>query len=117
MRRQERMATGRSNAVRSLVSERDVFELADLDELEAEAGGGDHAAFEAAGSADEEDFGLVALDQGAGDGEGGDDVAAGAAAGDQDAGVGQDGSLRIDLNCAGPSAMRLDELAKSTLLD
>src|ERR1700724_3841019 len=64
--------------------ERDVLELADVDEVEADAGFGDELGFEAAGGSDEADFGAMFVAQDAGDGEPGDDVAAGAASGDED---------------------------------
>jgi len=67
----------------------DVFELADLNKPEIEAGGRDEAAFEAARRSDEEDFGLVAMDEFARDGQGRNDVAAGAAAGNENAEIAQ----------------------------
>lgn len=62
-----------------------VFELADLDEVEGEIGLGDETGLHASCGADETDLGVVMIAEFAGDGECGDDVAAGAAAGDEDA--------------------------------
>ena len=67
--------------------EADAFELADLDEFKLKAGFGDEFGFEAAGGAYETDFGGVLVAELARDGEGWDDVAAGASACDEDSQV------------------------------
>jgi len=56
-----------------------------VDEFQGETGFGNEAGFEASGGADEADLSGVGVAELAGDGEGGDDVAASASAGDEDA--------------------------------
>ena len=65
--------------------EGDVLELAGADELQPEARGGDEPGFEATAGADVEKIGGMVVAELAADGESGDDVAAGTAAGDGDA--------------------------------
>ena len=62
----------------------DVLELAHVDELQRIAGLRDKARFESARRADEADLCAVLVAEFVGDGEGGDDVAARAPAGDED---------------------------------
>ena len=65
--------------------ERDLVEGADFDEFQFKAGCGNKARLHAASGAYEKDFGLVFGNQLVSYGESGDDVAAGAASGDEDA--------------------------------
>jgi hypothetical protein len=64
-----------------------MVQLADADELQRITGLGDKARFETARGADEEHLRAATGLELVGNGEGGDDVAAGAAAGDEDAGI------------------------------
>ena len=63
--------------------QRDILERAHVDEAEAKSGFGNEANFKAARGADKEDFGFVAFNQLVGYGEGGNNVAAGAASGNE----------------------------------
>ena len=89
------MLRGRCGKGAQAGDERDVFELADFDEAQMEAGLGDEAALHAARGADEENLGVVAGDEFAGHGQRRNDVAAGAAAGDENAQVGHSGAALV----------------------
>jgi hypothetical protein len=77
--------------------QRDILELADVDEPEVEPGFGDKAGLHAASGAYEEDFGGVARDQFTGYGECRDDVSASAASGDKYAQFRQRFAFRMEM--------------------
>jgi hypothetical protein len=65
--------------------EGDIFQWAHVDEAETKTSRRNQARLHAARGADEENLGMMARDELVSDGEGRDDVAAGASAGDEDA--------------------------------
>ena len=81
-------AAGQAHQRAQAGDEGDVLELADIDEFQIEAGLGDEARLHAARGADEEHLGRVAGDQFASHGQRRNDVASGAAAGDEYAQIG-----------------------------